>query len=222
MIPLRDSAPSDRFSLATYVLIALNLVVFYLEFQASNIESLIQRYALIPNELSLSSLESWVPLFTSQFLHGGLVHLLSNIWFLKIFGDSVESVMGGLNFFVFYLASGVAAGLVQFAVEPSSSIPVLGASGAVAGILGAYFVFFPRHRIETLIPVWGFWQIVELPASFMLFYWFIIQLLSGIASVGLAYSGGGIAFFAHAGGFVFGFLLSKMLGPKFSRKRLKT
>lgn len=209
MIPLRDSAPSNRLPLVTYLVILVNVWVFFLEITAPDLEAFIQKFALIPNRVSFSDVSSLAPLVTSQFLHGGFFHLLSNLWFLKIFGDSVESIWGWVRFALFYLASGVVAGLAQYITDPISLIPTLGASGAVAGVLGAYFVFFPRHRIETLVPVWGFWQVVDLPASIMLLYWFITQLFSGIASLGIPSAVGGVAFFAHAGGFVFGWLVAR-------------
>lgn len=210
MIPLRDSAPSHRIPLVTYGLIGTNILVFFLEISAPDLELFIYRYSLLPSRISLSDFSSLATFVTSQFLHAGFVHLVSNIWFLRIFGDSVEAVFGWVRFLLFYLFSGIVAGLAQYVISPSSSIPMLGASGAVAGVLGAYFVFFSHHRIETLIPVWGFWQIVELPASVMLFYWFATQLLSGIASLGVASVVGGVAFFAHAGGFVCGYLIARV------------
>lgn len=209
MIPLRDSAPSHRLPLVTYLVILVNVWVFFLEITAPDLEAFVQKFALVPNRVSFSDISSLVPFVTSQFLHGGFFHLVSNLWFLKIFGDSVESIWGWARYALFYLASGVVAGLAQYLTDSASSIPMLGASGAVAGVLGAYFVFFPRHRIETLVPVWGFWQVVDLPASIMLLYWFITQLFSGIASLGITSTFGGIAFFAHAGGFVFGWLVAR-------------
>lgn len=209
MIPLRDSAPSHRFPLITYAFILASVVAFWLELTAPDLDAFVFRYALVPRRLSFTEFSSLVPLLTSQFLHGGFVHLVSNMWFLKIFGDSVEAVLGWVRYAFFYLGSGVAAGLVQYMTNTQSEIPMLGASGAVAGVLGAYFVFFPRHRIETIIPLWGFWQVVDLPASFMLLYWFVTQLFSGIASLGIPSTFGGIAFFAHAGGFVFGWLVAR-------------
>lgn len=209
MIPLRDSAPSHRFPLFTYVFILSSVIVFWLELAAPDLEAFVFNYALIPNRISFTDLGSLTPFLTSQFLHGGFVHLISNLWFLKIFGDSIEAVLGWWRFAVFYLVSGVVAALAQYLTAPTSSIPMLGASGAVAGVLGAYFVYFPKHRIETLVPVWGFWQVVELPAAVMLLYWFVTQLGSGIASLGITNAGGGVAFFAHAGGFLFGWLVAR-------------
>ena len=220
MIPLRDSAPSHRFPLVTYGLIIANVVVFWIELTAPDLDAFIFQYALVPARVSFSNFFSFMPFITSQFLHGGIVHLVSNLWFLKIFGDSVEAVMGWVRFAIFYLLAGTAAGLAQYLIHPASDLPMLGASGAVAGVLGAYFVFFSHHRIKTLIPVWGFWQVVELPAYVLLFYWFITQLFSGIASLGIPSALGGVAFFAHAGGFVFGFLVARVTRPTSRTSRI--
>lgn len=211
MIPLRDSAPSQRFPLATYTIIAVNVVIFWHELTAPDLDQFISSYALIPANVSVSDFSQLAPFVTSQFLHGGFVHLVSNLWFLKIFGDSVEAVWGWFRFLIFYLLGGVFAGFIQFLAEPTSGIPMIGASGAVASVLGAYFVFFPRHRVETLVPVWGFWQVVTIPASVMLFYWFVTQLFSGVASLGFQGAYGGVAFFAHVGGFVFGYMVARVV-----------
>lgn len=211
MIPLRDSVPTSKRPLITYGLILINVFVFLLEFTSPNITNFIDRYALIASRISLIRPLTLFSFLTYQFLHAGLAHLLSNMWFLKIFGDNIEEVLGHFKFLLFYLISGVVAAISQYLLIINSSIPMLGASGAVAGVLGAYLVFFPHHRIETLIPVWGFWRIVNLPASFMLLYWFIIQLFAGagslIASPALV---GGVAFFAHVGGFAGGWLMAKI------------
>jgi len=209
MIPLRDSVPTRERPLITYGLILLNTFVFFLEVLAPNLDDFINQYALIGAHVSFSNLATLYSFLTSQFLHAGFAHLISNMWFLKIFGDNVEEAFGHLKFSLFYLFCGVVAGLAQYAFMVNSTIPMLGASGAVAGVLGAYYLFFPRHRVETLIPVWGFWRIVDLPASFMLLYWFIIQLFSGFGSLLAAPAMvGGIAFFAHAGGFFAGWLIA--------------
>lgn len=210
MIPLRDSVATRRWPAITYGLILINIFVFLLEFLSPNLDDFINQYALIAANVSFSNLFSLYPFLTSQFLHAGFVHLLSNMWFLKIFADNVEEAFGSAKFLLFYLFCGIVAGLTQYLFMMNSTIPMLGASGAVAGVLGAYYLFFPRHRIETLIPVWGFWRIVDLPASFMLLYWFIIQLFAGFGSLvaGPALVGG-VAFFAHAGGFLAGWLIAK-------------
>lgn len=213
MIPLSDSAPSHRFPLITYGLILVNVCVFFQELTASDPEGFVFQYAFIPERVSLFSLATLLPFVTSLFLHAGFVHLISNMWFLRIFGDSVEAIFGWVRFFLFYILCGIFASLVQYLIFPSSTIPMLGASGAVAGVLGAYFVFFANHRIRTLLPIFGFWQVVDLPASVMLFYWFVIQLFSGVATLGITASVGGVAFFAHVGGFLSGYLLALAVRP---------
>ena len=210
MIPLRDSVPTRKKPFITYGLILLNTFVFLLEFLAPNLDEFINQYALIAANISFTDLTTLSPFLTSQFLHAGFAHLIANMWFLKIFGDNVEEAFGHIKYLLFYLFCGIVSGLAQYIFMMSSTIPMLGASGAVAGILGAYYIFFPRHRVETLIPVWGFWRIVDLPASFMLLYWFIIQLFAGFGSLVAAPAMvGGIAFFAHAGGFLAGWVIAK-------------
>lgn len=222
MIPLRDSLPTRRKPYVLWLIISVNIFVFLLELLAADMEVFVQRWGLVAAEVNFLSFDSpsinsgslrmnFEPFITSQFLHGGLFHLFSNMWFLKIFGDNVEDELGHLKFLFFYLLAGVVAGLSQYIFMTQSKVPMIGASGAVAGVLGAYFVFFPHHRIETLIPVWGFVRIMELPAAFILFYWFMTQLFAGFGS--LIYTSvevGGVAFLAHAGGFGFGWTIAKL------------
>jgi len=208
MIPLRDSVPTRKWPWVTYGLIVLNLFVFGWEFLSPNLEALIDRYALIAARVNFSQLTTLYPFLTSQFLHAGPAHLLVNLWFLKIFGDNVEEALGHWRFLFFYLFCGFLAGLSQYFLMMNSTVPMLGASGAIAGVLGAYCVLFPDHRIETLVPVFGFWRIIELPAFLMLVYWFIIQFFSGVGSL-LMTEVGGVAFMAHAGGFLSGWLIAR-------------
>ena len=208
MIPLRDSNPSRIFPFWVIAIIAVNVYVFFQELTTANPDAFIAQYALLPKLIDFSIPQTLWPFLTSQFLHGGFIHIISNMLFLWIFGDNVEERLGLLLFPIFYLSSGVVAALTQYAFISHSSIPMLGASGAVAGVLGAYFVLFPRHNIRTLVPLFGFFTIMNVPASVMLFYWFFTQLFAGAATITLATSGmGGIAFFAHAGGFAFGWLV---------------
>jgi len=210
MIPLRDPQTSRQKPIITYLLIGLNIVIFLLELMAINTEAFISQYGLVAADFKFASLISF------QFLHGGFFHLLSNMWFLKIFGDNVEDRMGKVKFLIFYLLTGVIAGLSQLVFMGNSTIPMIGASGSVAGVMGAYFVFFPHHRIETLIPGLFFWYRIYLPASFVLLYWFITQVFAGAGSlVYMTAEMGGVAFLAHAGGFIAGWLVAK-----FTRKRL--
>ena len=169
------------------------------------------QYALVPAEFLKGvdlpptiPIPIWFTLITSMFLHGGLVHLLGNMLYLWIFGDNVEDAMGHTRFLGFYLVCGVAASFAQIAISPDSGIPQIGASGAIAGVLAAYFMLFPQSRVLTLIPIFFFIRLAAVPAVFLLGFWFILQVLSGAGSFGTA---GGVAWFAHIGGFLAGGLL---------------
>lgn len=213
MIPLSDPQSAGRFPFWTIAIIAVNVYVFYLEATSPNPDLFIERFALISSHVNFSNTNTLAPFVTSQFLHAGILHILANMWFLWVFGNNVEARVGFFLYPVLYLASGIAGGLAQYFILTASSIPTLGASGAIAGVLGAYFTFFPRHSIKTLIPVFGFFTIVDLPASLMLVYWFVIQIFSGTASLSATASQlGGVAYFAHIAGFIFGLLAAKMVG----------
>lgn len=212
MIPLRDSHPSNIFPFWVVTIIGINIYVFFLEITSLNPESFIFQYALIPRLIDFSDPQTLWPFITSQFLHGGFIHIISNMLFLWIFGDNVEERFGFLLFPFFYLASGTAGAFAQYIFMPESQIPMLGASGAIAGVLGAYFALFGHHSVKTLVPIFGFFTIMDIPASVMLIYWFITQLFSGFASITLTTADvGGVAFFAHAGGFMFGWLWGRMI-----------
>jgi membrane associated rhomboid family serine protease len=202
MIPLRDVIPSRTTPYVTVAIIALNALVFFYQFSLGpGVEEFILYFGLIPAAFS------WVAVFTSMFLHGGFLHFGGNMLYLWIFGDNVEDRMGHGRFLVFYLLCGVAAALAQTIAVPDSVVPMVGASGAIAGVMGAYFVLYPRSRIVTLVPIFLFIQIIEVPAIFFLGFWFLLQLLSGVGSIATATGGepaGGIAFWAHAAGFVAG------------------
>jgi membrane associated rhomboid family serine protease len=202
MIPLRDVIPSRTTPYVTFALIVLNTLVFVYQLSLGRaIEEFILYFGLIPAAFS------WVAVVTSMFLHGGLLHFGGNMLYLWIFGDNVEDRMGHGRFLVFYLLCGTAAALAQTISSPDSVVPMVGASGAIAGVMGAYFVLYPRSRIVTLVPLFVFIQIVEVPAIFFLGIWFVMQLLSGVGSMATATGGepgGGIAFWAHAAGFVAG------------------
>jgi membrane associated rhomboid family serine protease len=201
MIPLRDVIPSRTTPYVTFALIGLNTLVFMYQFSLGEaIEEFILYFGLIPAAFS------WVAVLTSMFLHGGLLHFGGNMLYLWIFGDNVEDRMGHGRFLVFYLLCGTAAALAQTIVNPDSVVPMVGASGAIAGVMGAYFVLYPRSRIVTLLPLFFFFQIIEIPAIFFLGFWFLLQLLSGVGSMATATGSetGGIAFWAHAAGFLAG------------------
>lgn len=209
MFPLRDTHKTYKFPLVTVFLIAVNIAVFFFELAANNPESFIYSYALVPAKVDWTNIKTLTPFVSSQFLHAGFVHIIGNMWFLKIFGDNVEEKFGSFLFILIYLLSGVIGGISQYLFSPSSEIPMLGASGAVAGVLGAYLVFFPKHRIETLVPMGLFTRIINLPASIILIYWFVIQLFSGVGSIAVSQVGG-VAFWAHIGGFAAGWVIARL------------
>lgn len=210
MIPLRDSHPAGIFPFWVITIIAINIYIFYLELSAINPEAFISQFALIPRLVDFSSVESLLPFITSQFLHGGFIHIISNMLFLWIFGDNVEARVGFIFFPIFYLMAGAVGAFSQYIFMPDSTIPMLGASGAIAGVLGAYFALFPHHQVKTLVPIFGFFTIMDVPASIMLIYWFFTQIFAGVATLSLATSDiGGVAFLAHAGGFAFGWVVGQ-------------
>jgi membrane associated rhomboid family serine protease len=208
MFPLRDSHPTYKTPFVTFFLIVVNVIVFLLELGLMNSDFIIENYALIPAKVDLGNFVTWAPFITSQFLHAGFLHIISNMWFLKIFGDNVEERFGHILFIFIYLFCGAVGGFLQYIFLPNSEIPMLGASGAVAGVLGAYLVFFPHHKVKTLIPLGFFWTTANISAYFMLVYWFAIQLFSGVGSV-VDTQMGGVAFWAHVGGFAAGYIAAK-------------
>lgn len=209
MFPISDSIPSRRFPFLNIVIILITIYAFYLQISFPNQEVFIQEYALIPSLVNFNDPQTFLPFITSIFLHGGFLHIVSNMWFLWVFGDNVETHIPWFFYPLLYILSGIAGGLAQYIFAPQSSIPMLGASGAVAGVLGAYYVLFPNSRIKTIIPVFGFASIVHVGAPFMLGYWFILQLFSGVTSLPMIGETGGVAFFAHVGGFITGVILAK-------------
>jgi membrane associated rhomboid family serine protease len=198
MIPLRDIIPSRTTPIVTISLIVANVLVFLYELTLGRaVNDFTLYFGLVPAAFS------WVAVLTSMFLHGGLFHVAGNMLYLWIFGDNVEDRMGHGRFLVFYLLCGTAAALAQTITAPDSLVPMVGASGAIAGVMGAYFVLYPKSRIVTLIPLFFFFRIIEVPAIFFLGIWFVMQFLSGVGSIGNAATGG-VAFWAHIGGFLAG------------------
>jgi membrane associated rhomboid family serine protease len=225
MIPLRDAIPSHSFPAATVALIALNVLAFFYELSLGReLDRFIMQYGAVPLRFILagqmeqvSTLERFLPLFTSMFLHGGWLHVGGNMLYLWIFGDNVEDRLGPLRFVLFYLACGLVAALAQIYMHPTAKIPMVGASGAVAGVLGAYLILFPHSRVLALIPILFFFQVVELPAVLFLIFWFGMQFLNGAVSItGASHTAEGVAWWAHIGGFVSGMALGFLI-PK--RKR---
>jgi len=207
MIPLYDTLRSRRFPLINWTLIALNFLVFFYELSLSpsGLDRLTQMWGLVPVNLTMHPATFWITIFTSMFLHGGWFHILSNMWFLFIFGDNIEDRMGKSRYLIFYLLSGIAAGLLESYVLRTSTVPTIGASGAIAGVLGAYLISFPRARIASIVPIIFIFTIIEIPATIFLLFWFVLQLFSGVFTLQGA-SGSGVAWWAHVGGFVFGIL----------------
>ena len=214
-MPIRDHNPSNKFPFITITLIALNLYVFYLQLTASSIEGFIYQYALVPASIDFKNFDSLYPFITALFLHGGFIHLGSNMLFLWVFGDNIEATLGHIKFLVFYLFAGIIASFTQYLLLTGSDIPQIGASGAIAGVLGAYLILFPKARIDVLIPLGLFPIVTAVPAYLMLLYWFVTQLFSGGASVvaGVA-GGGGIAWFAHIGGFLAGVISIRIFSSR--------
>ena len=213
MLPIKDSHPANIFPFWTVGIIALNVLVFFQEITSPNIDAFIAQWALIPALVNFSDTNTLIPFITSQFLHGGIMHIVSNMLFLWIFGDNVEAHFGRIFFPFVYIISGIVGGLAQYIIAPGSEIPMLGASGAVAGVLGAYMVLFGHHTVKTFIPFLGLFGLVEIPAIFMLGYWFVTQILAGVGSLG-ATDSGGVAYLAHVGGFITGLIFALLTKNK--------
>lgn len=211
MFPIRDTQPSYSKPVVTVVLIVVNILVFLYQFSLDSFSqnAFMYRYALIPDRFHFSNV------VTSMFLHGGWMHVLGNMWFLYIFGDNVEDYLGHFKYLVFYLLCGLIAMATQVATNPASNVPTVGASGAIAGVLGAYFLLYPRARVLT----WFFVFVLYLPAWIVLGEWIVIQFLSGTAALSMnpGRDVGGVAFWAHVGGFVAGMVLIKIFPERTQR-----
>lgn len=224
MVPLHDDNPTDITPYVTYILIIINIIVFIYELSLATpeLQALFAAYGVVPRELTLS-LQNGQPnavfgqlltLITCQFLHGGFLHLGGNMLFLWIFGNNIEDKLGHLKYIIFYLSCGIFAALAQYIFAINSTVPTIGASGAIAGVMGAYIIRFPRAKILTLIPLGFFITTFRIPAVFFLGFWFAQQALYSVASLDTTTQGdmGGVAYWAHAGGFAFGALLSWLMG----------
>ena len=225
MIPIRDTIRSRTAPVVTVGLIIVNVLVFFHEVALGPyLEKFVYAYGLIPRRLvewPYNPLDPvrFLPLVTSMFWHGGWLHLLGNMLYLWIFGDNVEDRLGHLRYLVFYLLCGAAAGLTQVALNPTSMLPTVGASGAIAGVLGAYLVTYPRARVLTFVPIFILPWFVEIPAVVYLLLWFAMQLLEGIGTLGAPVEVGGVAVWAHVGGFIAGAVLIKLMAPAGRRPR---
>jgi len=216
VIPLRDRNPTRQPAYATLALIITCFVVFAVELSISAsggdeaLERFFEQWGAVPAHISAAFKageyvsQPTLAMVTSMFLHGGWLHLLGNMLFLWIFGNNVEDRLGRIPFLLFYFIGGIAAALTQVFIDPTSTLPLVGASGAIAGALGAYIVLFPGARILSLVFLGFFYQLLEVPALVVLGFWFVLQLISGFAGLGAETAQGGVAFFAHIGGFVFG------------------
>lgn len=215
MIPIKDQIPTRRVPFINYFLIIANILVFVFQWLAGeNQQAIISQFALIPASFT-SGVEvgDISDIFSSMFMHAGLAHLGGNMLYLWIFGDNVEDSMGHGRFLLFYLVGGIVASLAHIFTNPMSQIPTVGASGAIAGVLGAYLVLYPRARVLTIIPLGFFLRMTTVPAAIVLGLWFVLQLFSGVLSMG-GPDVGGVAFWAHIGGFVGGVILAKIFAKR--------
>ena len=234
MLPIRDDVDSERFPFVNYAIIVACVIAFIVEMQApQGAEEFVREYGMIPirvthpsesrflfetvNERGRverqvielnSSIPPWMTLITCMFLHGGLMHIIGNMWFLYIFGDNVEDRFGHIGYAVMYLISGLSAGIMHIAADQNSFIPTVGASGAIAGVMGAYLLLFPRAVVLTLLPLGVFTRLIPIPAPVFLGFWFLFQVLSGFQT---SPESGGVAWWAHVGGFAAGFLMTAIL-----------
>ncbi len=210
MIPLKDTVPARSAPIVNVVLILLNVCIFIYEYQLGPaLEPFVRSWGVVPVQFVADPAAEWPTLFSSMFLHGGWFHLISNMWALWIFGDNVEDRLGSVTYLAFYLMAGLVAALAHVVFNPGSILPTVGASGAIAGVLGAYLVLYPRARVVSLLPLFIFFTVVEVPAFLYLGFWFVSQLFNGFAMLAFAdtmQNVGGVAWWAHAGGFMVGLL----------------
>jgi membrane associated rhomboid family serine protease len=215
MLPIRDINPTRRLPIVTYGLIGINVLVFLWELSLSEAQlaNVFQDLSVVPALASQApfSLETILDVFRSTFFHGGWDHIIGNMLYLFLFGDNIEDRFGAIAYVVIYFISGFVAAFAQVIIDPSSTIPLVGASGAIAGILGSYLILFPGVKVLALIPLGYVSRLAEVPALLVLGLWFVLQLISGIGSLGATQYGGGVAFFAHIGGFIAGVILTLLL-----------
>ena len=209
LFPYKDDNPKVLIPYVTYGIFAINTVLFFIQFLISrndinSANRIFYSFGFIPADFNI------LTIFSSMFIHGNLAHIIGNLWFLKVFGDNVESVLGHLKYFFFYICCGFIAALAQYIINPSSAIPMIGASGAIAGVLGAYMIQFPNARVHNILFFVVFFTKVTLPAQIVLGFWFLLQLSQGLIDIEINTTGG-IAWFAHVGGFIAGVTLLKYL-----------
>lgn len=221
MFPIWDDVPTKKFPLITVILIALNSMMFFYQLSlGGKFNEFIYSMGLLPFEIThhidlfpAGPSLIYLTIFSSMFMHGSIVHLLGNMLFLWIFGNNVEDYLGRKKYFLFYLICGIAAACTQIVFNPDSKVPMVGASGAIAGVLGAYSMLFPRAKITTVIIFIFFIRLIKLPAIIVLGFWIIYQFLYGISSLAATTGEGGVAWFAHIGGFITGIILIKLFKP---------
>ncbi len=217
MIPLGDATRRPiNFPISTLAIIAANAFVFILELLGG--DAFINQWSLVPAHITAG--QDWITILTSMFMHAGWLHILGNMLFFWVFGPEIEDVMGALPFLIFYLLGGLVATLAQVLIDPSSTIPNLGASGAIAAVMGAFLITYPRDRIRTVLILGWFIRITFLPAILLVGLWFLTQLFSEVGALAQAQGGGGVAYMAHVGGFVFGLLLGRLFENR-RRRRLQ-
>ncbi len=215
MIPIRDRNPSSTFPYVTIGIIIVNILIFLYELSlGSGLGEFIMEFGVVPLKVryysqasDLTFINTFFPFISSMFLHGGFIHLIGNMWFLWIFGDNIEDKLGHFKFIAFYFLCGIIASSVHVFFNSQSNVPCVGASGAIAGVLGAYMITFPRARVVTIVPLFVFIQVMELPAIVVLGFWFVIQFFNGAASITASASGAGVARWAHIGGFAAGVII---------------
>jgi membrane associated rhomboid family serine protease len=230
MIPIRDKNPSGTFPYVTIGIIVVNVFIFLYELSlGSDLGVFLHQYGVVPAKVThyyyqasdLTFVDTFFPFLSSTFLHGGFFHLIGNMWFLWIFGDNIEDKLGHVKYFVFYILCGIIASSFHVYFNSQAEIPCIGASGAIAAVLGAYMVTFPRVRVITVVPIFFFLQIIELPAVVVLGFWIFIQFFIGAVSLTASTSGGGVAWWAHVGGFVSGIILFYIIRILFVRKPIR-
>ena len=229
MIPIRDRNPSGTFPYVTIGIIVINVLIFLYELSlGSGLGEFIMKFGVVPLKVSyysqasdLTFINTFFPFISSMFLHGGFIHLIGNMWFLWIFGDNIEDKLGHFRFIAFYLLCGIIASSVHVFFNIQSKVPCVGASGAIAGVLGAYMITFPRARVVTIVPLFVFIQVMELPAIVVLGFWFVIQFFNGAATITASTSGAGVAWWAHIGGFAAGAIMLYIMRIFFARKPVR-
>jgi membrane associated rhomboid family serine protease len=235
MFPIRDDQPSYSTPYVNYLIITLNVLIFLFEVWVGQqsrgaLNSLVGEFGVVPRRFALDLgrqhidvVGAFFPILTSMFLHGGWLHVLGNMWFLYIFGDNIEDQVGHFPYLIFYLVCGIAAALTHIALNVNSRVPSVGASGAIAGVMGAYLVLYPRAKVLTLVFLLVFFTFWQIPAWFFLIYWFALQFIGGTAmSVADTAQGGGVAFWAHVGGFLAGVILIKLMPQRPRRYPYRT